>query len=416
MNIAVVGGGTSGLVAAWLLGDRHGVTLFEADSVVGGNVRTLGGNVARAGLPPSVRLDAGVIEFDRLHFPRFHALMAELGVEMRDVPATTGLFLADGRSFHAPDRLEREYPDRIGRGLETLRHVPLLLARRRFLARVAGRDEGDLVDRSLSDFLDADVFGTWVKLLVTYAYSIPACRAGDVGASLAVPMLRQFLDSSEWTSVVGGTWTYVERILHGLRGAVRTDAPVSRVTRDPEGVLVSLPGQEPERFDAVVFAVTPDRILAILGDATEDERRRFEPWRVNEARTLVHSDTGLYARRGIRYYSEFDLFETGPGEGGYNAYLNRLCGVPDDAGIHYGLSLGIDDEIRSECVIHEQRHATPAYDVESLRSRAEIRAANGEGRTWYAGAWLGDGLQEGAVRSAEAVAVGLGGRAIGARR
>ena len=51
---------------------------------------------------------------------------------------------------------------------------------------------------------------------------------------------------------------------------------------------------------------------------------------------------------------------------------------------------------------------TPAYDVASLTHRPEIIAANGLRHTCHAGAYLYDGLHEGAVRSAKAVADKIG--------
>ncbi len=409
-RIAIVGGGAAGLLAAWLLDERHEVTLFEAAPAVGGNVVTLGGNVACPSLPPELRLEAGVVEFDRIHFPRFHALMSALDVEMRPVPISTGLFLADGSSWHSPDRLVREYRNPIHRALVKLRHLPLAQARRRFLARTTGLGEADLVRHRLEDFLADDIFGTWVRLLMTYGYSISFARVGDMGAAIAVPTLRRFLSSSEWTSIVGGTSTYLERLLSRLRGTVHTSAPVVRVDRGEDGVRVTVAGQEPVRFDVVVLAVTPERILSLLVDPDPDERRRFGAWQTNEARTLVHTDTALYERRGVRYRSEFDLFVDARGRGGYNAYLNRLCGIPETSGVHYGLALGLEAEIEPSRVLHEQTHFTPSYGLEALRYRQEVRETNGSRRTWYAGAWLGDGLHEGAVRSAEAVAAALGGR------
>ena len=47
LRIAVVGSGVSGLTAAWLLADRHEVTVFEADSRLGGHTHTV--NVDFAG-------------------------------------------------------------------------------------------------------------------------------------------------------------------------------------------------------------------------------------------------------------------------------------------------------------------------------------------------------------------------------
>jgi predicted NAD/FAD-binding protein len=411
MKIAVIGGGTSGMVTAWLLDERHDVTLFERDNVLGGNIRTLGGNVECI-LPSGVKLEAGVVEFDRFHFEKFHGLMKALGVEMAAVPITTGLFLADGSNWHAPDRLVHEFPNTQQQLFQKLRHMPLALSRRRFLSRIEAVSVDRTREATLDDFLDDDVFGKWIKMLLMYAYSIPYERAGQIGASLAIPTLHRFLVWSDWTRVVGGVWTYVERILEQLQAHVIVGAVVEAAQRTDSAVQITVAGRGTTHFDAVVFAVTPEQVLPILTDPTDDERRRFGAWRANTARTVVHRDTGLYDRRGIRYYSEFDVFETSSGAHGYNAYLNRLCGVSVDSATHYSLAFGLDDEIDPACVIHEQEHVTPLYDVEALRWRDEIVATNGENRTWYAGAWLGDGLQEGAVVSAERVSIGLGGRTI----
>lgn len=426
MKIAIVGGGAAGMVTARLLDEAHDVTVFEREAAVGGHVRTLGGNVACPHLRDGVRLDAGVIEFDRLHFPRFHALMEELGVEMAPVPATSGMFLADGSSWHAPERLKLEYPSLRHRSVEIPRHVPLLAARHRFLARVADISESELVDLSVDDVLERGVFATWLKMLLMYAYSIPFDRVGAVGATLATPMLRRFLNNSDWTRVVGGVSIYLEKIRAGLRGRVATGAVVERVRRVVGGVAVTVTGvtvtgetvvgetvagETVQLFDAVVLATPPDQVLALLDDADENERRRFGAWMPNRVHTLVHTDTALYARRGIRYHSEFDLFETTGGDHGYNAHLNRLCGL-GDAPPFYNLAYGIDDEIDPSLVLHTQAFTTPGYTVEALRWRSEVIACNGQRATWYAGAWLGDGLHEGAVASAERVSEGLGGRRI----
>ncbi len=412
MKVAVIGGGTSGIVTAFLLDGCHEVTVFEKDTVLGGNVRTLGGNVECPSLPSGVKLEAGVVEFDRIHFAKFHGLMKLLDVEMADVPITTGLFLADGSSWHAPDRLVREYPNTGEQLFQELRHAPLILSQRHFLARTEELSADRMRETCIDDYLDDDVFGTWIKMLLMYAYSIPYERTGDIGAALAIPMLRRFVISSDWSSVVGGVWTYFERILDRLRARVVTGASVREVMRGEDGVSVADGDQGSVVFDAVVFAVPPDQVLSLLADATDAEHRRFGAWRANHARTMVHCDVGLYLRREIRYRSEFDLFETSTGAHGYNAYLNRLCGVDAEVGAHYNLALGLEDEIDPDRVLHVQEHVTPLYDVESLRWRDEILATNGENRTWYAGAWLGDGLQEGAVASAERVSIGLGGRSI----
>jgi uncharacterized protein len=60
-------------------------------------------------------------------------------------------------------------------------------------------------------------------------------------------------------------------------------------------------------------------------------------------------------------------------------------------------------------IIHIQKHHTPLYTTESFQYRDEVVATNGENNTYHAGAYLGDGLHEGAITSAFRVAqlVGL---------
>jgi uncharacterized protein len=54
--------------------------------------------------------------------------------------------------------------------------------------------------------------------------------------------------------------------------------------------------------------------------------------------------------------------------------------------------------------LHIQQHHTPLYTVAAFRDRQEIIRTNGEYNTYHVGAYLGDGLHEGAITSAIRVA------------
>ena len=76
MRIAIAGAGVSGLVAAHLLHPEHDVTVFEAGPYAGGHTNTIEVPTARGPLA----VDTGFIVFNDRNYPRFEALLAELGV------------------------------------------------------------------------------------------------------------------------------------------------------------------------------------------------------------------------------------------------------------------------------------------------------------------------------------------------
>ncbi len=283
MRIAVIGGGASGLCAAWLLDAAHEVTLYEREGVLGGHVRTLGGNVACPALPPGVRLDAGVIEFDRRNFPAFHAWLGALGVEAPDLlgGGTSTLYLADGRHLRTPAELAAEHLPLGEHLVELARLVPLALRWRRFLWNTRrSSTEASLAGLPVERFLRDDELSTWLRCLLMYAYSVHYEDVAHVSASIAVPMLRAFLGPNTWTHIPAGVSTYVEAAARSLRGRVVLSARLRGVVREPDAAgerrpaVVHADGSR-ERFDALVVAVPPHRVLELLLDASDDERAWF---------------------------------------------------------------------------------------------------------------------------------------------
>lgn len=417
MRIVIVGGGAAGLVAAWSLAAEHQVWLLEAEPMLGGNIRTVGRNVQANVRPERTEglfLDAGVVEFPRPWFPTFHALMAALAVPLVEVPGTSACFTLNGRQHLSPQAIVHtpRAPGWKVRQLGAL--LPLLEERKQFLLRSHGLSVAQLYDQRLVDFVSPGDLRTWLRLLCTYAWSIPLEQVDDIPAALAVPVMRHIVSSIAWSAVVGGAYAYVEKIEQQLAAdgaVVRTACPVARITRDADGVRVTLANREQLQCDAVVLAVTPDRVAGLLADADAMETRWFAEWKGNDAHTVLHLDTGLYRRRDVTWFSEFDVFQTGPDTGGYNAYLNRLNQVPAERG-DFSLALGMEHEVDPACVVHRQAHHSPRYTAAALAHRPDVQQNQGHRSTWYAGAWLGDGLHEGAVASGLALGAVLGGRAV----
>ena len=79
MRIAVIGGGISGLTAAYRLGRKHEVVLFEANDYVGGHTNTV--DVELDGEEHAI--DTGFMVFNNRTYPNFVAMLDALGIRSR---------------------------------------------------------------------------------------------------------------------------------------------------------------------------------------------------------------------------------------------------------------------------------------------------------------------------------------------
>ena len=400
MRIAIIGGGASGMVAAYLLDKQgHDVTVFERQSTLGGHIRTLNKNVQPNQSDCNEILENGVLEFPTV-FRSFMALMQELEVELEPVKIGSAMFLKNGSHFLSNEMIQKNLTG-FKKWMEHLRLDSLYANSIRLWLRTKSAKQQDLYNQPLSAYLKRPcIRNTWLKLLVMYSYSMPLEMIDDFPAELALPVLRDDV-AVNWVRIKGGVYTYIEKILARFKGEVVLNADVEYIVRSSNTVKIKRSLSETQEFDKVVFATPPDQVMALLADPTNDEIRRFSAWRANYATTLLHKESAIYDRYGIKQPSEFDFFET-DSRWGYNSCLNQLCDIKSPQS--YFLSFQLEELIPRDRIIHIQEHHTPLYTTESFKYRDEVIATNGDYNTYHVGAYLGDGLHEGAVSSAMRVA------------
>jgi uncharacterized protein len=410
MKIAIIGGGASGIVTAYLLDKQgHHVTVFEREPMLGGHIRTLNQNVRPNQSNCNLVLENGVLEFPTT-FHNFIALMAELEVELEPVNIGSALFLKNGSHYLSKVAIDRNFTG-IKRLLESWRMNLFYLRSASLFIAAKFWDTINFRDRSVADsFQQPSLQHTWLKLFAMYSYSIPFSQIDDCPAELVIPTLRDdvFVD---WVRIKGGVYSYIQKILDRFKGEIRLGVEVAAIRRTATGVSITsvgfanaLTGDKTQEFDKVVFATPPDVVLKLLADPRPDEIARFAAWQANHVQTLLHTDAAMYAPYQVKEGSEFDFFETDKQHGGwgYNARLNQLCGISSP--VQYSLSFNLESLIVPDRILHVQQHHTPLYTVAAVRDRPEIIATNGNYHTYHVGAYLGDGLHEGAITSAIRVA------------
>ena len=104
-SFAVIGSGISGLSSAWLLSQKHRVTLFEKEKRVGGHSNTVDVPISN-GLQP---VDTGFIVYNEVNYPNLVALFKHLEVTTDPSDMSFAVSLKNGQNEYG-SRGNRRWP------------------------------------------------------------------------------------------------------------------------------------------------------------------------------------------------------------------------------------------------------------------------------------------------------------------
>ncbi len=409
LKLAVVGTGISGMAAAWLLAQRHDVTVYEGATRIGGHSNT----VLAGADDDAVAVDTGFIVYNERTYPNLTALFAHLDVATAPSSMSFSVSVDDGRFEYAG-----------GCGFGGLLAQPQNLLRPRFWGMV-----GDIVrfyraapghlagleasGASLGDYLEAGRYGAAFREdhLLPMAAAIWSAAPAAILDFPAASFIRFFdnhgllalRDRPVWRSVVGGSRAYVERLTARYADRIRLGTAVTRIVRQSGRVRVIDAAGRAAIFDHVVVATHADQALRLLADPSADERRLLGAFRYSRNVAMLHSDPGLMPRRRAAWAS-WNHIET-HGHVAVTYWMNRLQRLPTHRDLFVTLN-PLDtprDAWRSETYEH------PIFDAGAVAAQRRLWVLQGQRNTWFCGAHFGAGFHEDGLQAGLAVAEALGG-------
>jgi predicted NAD/FAD-binding protein len=403
VKIAVIGAGIAGNVAAYRLAPEHDISVFEADSHVGGHAHTH--LVEQAGHPYHV--DTGFIVFNDRTYPHFIALLDELGVASQPSSMSFSVRVEHSGLEYNGTSLAGLFAQR--RNLvrpSFLRMVRDILRFNREAPALLGSADDTL---SLGDYLAANAYSReFVEhYIVPMGAAIWSTDAKRMHAFPAVYFVRFFHhhgmlsvdDRPRWRTVAGGSARYVERMTARYRSRIRIDTPVEHIRRMAGQVFVKARGCATERFDAAVIACHSDQALTLLDDPTPQEREVLGAITYQPNEAVLHTDARLMprARRAWAAWNYHVL--DGPTDRvalTYNMNTLQSLAAPEP----FLVTLNRSDAIDPARVIKRITYHHPLFTPAAVAAQRRQREINGVNATYFCGAYWGFGFHEDGVVSA----------------
>jgi len=407
LEVAVVGSGISGLSAAWLLSKRHRVTLYEADSRLGGHSNTVevGG----------VAVDTGFIVYNEATYPNFSALLDHLDVATKSTNMTFAVSLDDGRFEYSGTGVTGLFAQ--PRNIVSPRFWNMLRDLVRFY-REAPNAPDDLGDMSLDAYLNASGYGTAFREdhlypMAAAIWSTPAAEIGDYPVRALVRFcqnhgLLQLVNRPLWRTLVGGSRAYVQKLAAAIPEIVKS-TPILAVRRHPDGVEAISAGGAARRFDQIVLATHADQALKMLDDPSPEEKHLLGAFRYSTNKAVLHSDVTLMPSRR-RVWSSWNYLSSGRGnsrELAVSYWMNRLQGLPNAKPMF--VTLNAHRRIREDSILYAADYTHPVFDAQALDAQRHLWSLQGRQNTWFCGAHFGAGFHEDGLQAGLAVAEALGG-------
>ncbi|KAJ04301.1 NAD(P)/FAD-dependent oxidoreductase [Sulfitobacter mediterraneus] len=407
-RVAIIGGGISGLAAAYLLSPHHAVTLYEAAPRLGGHARTV-----MAGRNGDQPVDTGFIVFNYANYPHLTRMFQDLDVPVAKSDMSFGASINDGKIEYGLNSLSAL----LAQPRNMLR--PGFSRMVRDILRFNKKAEAmtDETSLTIGEFMDDLKLGDWFQRyylmpLCGAIWSTPPAKIRSFPARALIQFFRNHALLSthgqhQWWTVDGGSIEYIRRLEQHLRGRgaiLRTNAPVQGVRRNAVESTVCTADAPDETFDQVIFACHPDQTLRLLEQPTAQEQAALSAIRFQDNQMILHRDEAQMPRRKSVWSSWVYKADTTRPEPaiGVTYWMNRLQNIPQNDPLF--VSLNPSDPVPDELIYDQKTFRHPVFDTAALNAQQQLRDLQGQNNTWFAGAYTRHGFHEDGFASAARIA------------
>ncbi|MEE3234699.1 MAG: FAD-dependent oxidoreductase [Candidatus Latescibacterota bacterium] len=406
-QIAIIGSGVSGLIAASKLSADWDISLYEQGNHIGGHTNTI--DVDHDGKTYSV--DTGFIVYNEKNYPIFTEVLDTLGVSTKPTEMSfsvqcqeTGLEY-NGTSlnkiFSQRSNLLRPSFHRMLREIiRFYRSAPELLE---------GIDNsttlGDYLDqgRYSQEFIEQHIIPMGAAIWSASPEGMFDFPARSFAHFFDNHGFLQWKGRPEWRVICGGSKRYVEALIKPFVKKIHTNSPIKSICREGDVVKLDMGTKPPKYFDKVIIATHSDQALKLLSDPTPIETEILSAIRYQKNETTLHTDSNLLPSKKLAWASwNYFLPRKSQNTATVTYNMNILQGIKSP--VPFCVSLNRQHEIEESTILKQITYHHPVYDLNALSAQSKRHKINGVNQTYFCGAYWGYGFHEDGARSGIEVA------------
>ncbi len=405
MNIAIVGAGISGIYAAHYLAKKNQVTLFEANSYLGGHTDTQHLLLN----DQSFAVDTGFIVYNQHNYPFFCRFINELKVSSQPTDMTFSVSDATTGLEYNATTMDKLFCQRSN--VFSPKFYRMILDIIRFYKQAGELLNSDDDELTLGEYLQQNHYSQFfidnhMLPMACALWSGPPNVVEKFPARYLVAFLNnhqmlQINERPQWRTILGGSHSYVKAFQQQFKGTIRLNSPVKAIHRDKSGVTISTTDDD-THFDQLILACHSDQAFNLLKDPSTEEAQILGAITYQLNDTVLHTDRSLMPKHSKAWASWNALkLKRSDQRCTVTYYMNLLQTLETAEPLL--VTLNCTDLIDPEKILAQRAYHHPVYTPISLAAQKRRQLINGKNRTYYAGAYWGWGFHEDGAKSAQEV-------------
>lgn len=412
-QIAIIGSGISGLTTAYLLSQKHQVTVYEKNDYIGGHTATVDIEINGE----SHAVDTGFIVFNDKTYPNFLALLSNISMSKQPTEMSFSVHnISTGLEYNG-HTLRTLFAQK--RNIFNPRFWLLLKEIARFNKQCKHAYETSNFNEALTlgDFLNHNKYGAYfcehyILPMGAAIWSTSLAEMEQFDFKFFVQFfhhhgLLNIVNRPQWYVIPGGSKNYIKPLCERFENNIQLNANIECVTRDNGKVQLHFSNGENKTFDEIIFACHSDQALALLKDVTATEQSVLSDLPYSANSVVLHTDHSLLPVRKRAWASwNYQLSENREKPASVTYNMNILQGIQSEH--TFCVSLNQKENIAPDKILKEFTYHHPVFSKQSSQAQQRRNEICGVNNTHFTGAYWHNGFHEDGVKSAVEVAQRFG--------